>query len=250
MPTPTHTKLGSGLLYEQPESGAYEFADKITQTRIFKGLYTDCLAAAHNKGDAGTAPEQIGWIVQRCTVTRLRGEQGLLTVVWEAGGGDDPGRPLPPDSFSITPFEISPPLAKNKYFKDDVSSSQLTLVEKALNDSQREREAAIDRLIELGNTPTNNIRPYHLYIARAKGVDTFYLAGFRYTWSFSSWSYPDLNIGGYLETPGGPLAGYLPPGLSWLREADTLTEGSIPFRVTRSWLGGPDGHWEADYYAP
>ena len=43
-----------------------------------------------------------------------------------------------------------------------------------------------------------------------KGVETYYLAGLRYTWISSYFTVPALSLGAYREVPGGPMAGLLP----------------------------------------
>jgi hypothetical protein len=43
--------------------------------------------------------------------------------------------------------------------------------------------------------------------------------------------------GGYIETPGGPLAGLLGSGLQWLRMADEHDCDGVQHRLTRSWRG-------------
>ncbi len=63
--SPTHKNLDS--LIEQPESGRYEFAEKITQTRVYCAKYSVCVAHSVGRGALGTG-DQSGFQVQKCTV--------------------------------------------------------------------------------------------------------------------------------------------------------------------------------------
>ena len=82
-----------------------------------------------------------------------------------------------------------------------------------------------------------------------RGTENFYLAGFRYSWTRAYWSIAGtINLGGYIESPGGPLTGMFPAGISWLRQADDVKFTGQHFRYTVSWLGAPDGHWDTDLY--
>jgi hypothetical protein len=84
-----------------------------------------------------------------------------------------------------------------------------------------------------------------------KGQETYYLAGLKYTWTRHFYDPQAINRGGYIEQPGGPLAGYLPYDFDWLRNCDRqqpVGTGGV-YKVTYSWVGGPSGHWDRDLYA-
>jgi hypothetical protein len=88
-----------------------------------------------------------------------------------------------------------------------------------------------------------------------KGEETFYLAGWRYTYEVFSYTAPTINRGGVPGTPGGPLASHLPSGVSWLRLADDLDPSGVAgsaYKLTVTWLGGPIyggvGYWDSDVY--
>jgi hypothetical protein len=87
-----------------------------------------------------------------------------------------------------------------------------------------------------------------------KGEETYYLAGFKYTWWYFSYTLPILSDGGIIETPSGPgvVATAFPADQSWLRLADNMipvgVNGSM-FKITLTYLGGPQGHWDSDIYS-
>ena len=115
---------------------------------------------------------------------------------------------------------------------------------------------------------------------------SFYLSGYKITWAQYYWIPQVLNPGGYIEDPvqngglpalfwsttekpdgvnifsqtqvhnknmfplvtGAPPLNTIPFGLSWLRQADTIHLNRTWWRLTRSWIGGPMGHWDKEIY--
>jgi hypothetical protein len=93
-----------------------------------------------------------------------------------------------------------------------------------------------------------------------QGIETYYLAGFKYTWKHHTFILDTslLDVGGHIDVAptGGPLAGTMDFGgeqIDWLRLADfpepVGVNGSC-YRISSTWLGGPAGHWDAVLYAP
>jgi hypothetical protein len=125
-----------------------------------------------------------------------------------------------------------------------------------------------------GNTVVTNLAQL-LLSKYQQGVDTFYLAGYKVSWS-SYWFLPPLlSPGGYIEDP--VYSGFLPAyfwsdngtpsgnniftylaefvdstlygnGISWLRLGDSIQYQRTWFKITRQWLAGPYGHWDTDIY--
>ena len=110
--------------------------------------------------------------------------------------------------------------------------------------------------------------------------DTPYVAGFQVTWSQYYFAPVYENPGGYVENPFGIVPDYfLSPSqdgsntifdlmaqinpqcysdngssngnvnISWLRKADEVEYQRTWFKVTRTWIGSPIGHWDAQIYS-
>lgn len=235
--TPTYKNLDA--LIEAPESGTYEFAEKATYTQIYVAKFSACFDARQTHGTIGSGVT-LGYRVAKCTVEHTRGIMGKLTIVWEAGGGDDPGIQLPADEFDVFPENLSPRTERNKMFTG-ILPAALQVVKTALwGENEEIRQDAYDSIGGIAKTLVDKINA---------GNETFYLASLRYVWRLHSWSIPDIQLGGVIESPSGPLAGYFSPAISWLREADAFTEQGGVYMLTRSWLGAPSGHWDAQLYA-
>ena len=121
-----------------------------------------------------------------------------------------------------------------------------------------------------------------LLFKKQKGEDSFYLSGYKIQYSKYYWQPQDINPGGYIEDPftiipyqfwtdgsgnnifranafynenlfpnaeGESL--YLPPyGLSWLRQTDLQVLNRTWWKVTQTWIGGPLGNWDNEWYNP
>jgi hypothetical protein len=235
--TPTYKNLTA--LIEQPESGAVEYGDITILTKVYRGTYANCLADALSKGTAGSGATA-GFQVQKSTVVRERGDIGKLTIVWEAngsGGGD-----VPPDEVAVSPDNQSPRIERHPMFISlETIADELALVEDASrSQDQTTRDAAYAKLSDLGKKLVDKIR---------RGNETYYLAGLRYAWVTHYYTTPTMYRGGWIESPGGPLTGYFSGDIGWLREADDLQYSNGVWRLTRSWLGAPNMHWDAELYS-
>jgi len=111
-------------------------------------------------------------------------------------------------------------------------------------------------------------------------LDSPYLAGWQITWSQYYFSPPYLNPGSYIENPFGIVPDYfLSPSqngsdsifdffaddnpqdfsitgdvggavdISWLRKADEIEYQRTWFKITRTWVGSPIGHWDAQIFS-
>jgi len=111
--------------------------------------------------------------------------------------------------------------------------------------------------------------------------DTPYQVGYQVTWAQYYFAPVYENPGGYVENPVGIVPNYfLSPSqngsntifdqialinpqcyssngttggnlnISWLRKADEVVFERTWFKVTRTWVGSPVGHWDSDLYLP
>jgi hypothetical protein len=110
----------------------------------------------------------------------------------------------------------------------------------------------------LNNVQTGTSNPdlaIMLYNKMRLGMETYQFWGANYHWStfYLPGAVASLNQGGYQEMPGGPIGAVLPYGFSWLRQADKAGQaensplGGI-VKITRSWIGAPNGFWDEDIY--
>lgn len=191
----------------------------------------------------------------------------------------------PPDEFDIEIVELNPASEKHPRY------SALTYYQRNII-----RGANVSDYIDVAQQYKNLISTFsssaspnlnqqgqatELLFKKQRGEDSFYLAGYKITWSTYFYAPVVLNPGGYIEDPvlngglpyqfwavnGDPGNGSIfqnttlinpnlypspvsgpPYGLSWLREADTFHLQRTWFRLTRTWLGGPLGNWDNEWY--
>jgi hypothetical protein len=202
-----------------------------------------------------------------------------LTITAE-GVSFDP----PPDEFSVETSELNPGLDKHPRYAQ-LSYAQRRLVKQNVNTDNLDLETSAFAALKANiNTPGNNNNNQlpaaeELLNKYDKGEDSFYLPGFKIQWSTYFWAPQIMNPGGYIEDPisGGGLPFFfwdtntdsnsthnpdnsifsqmaeINPnmyfgGISWLRQADTLTLQRTWYRLTRTWIGGPLGRWDAELY--
>lgn len=111
-------------------------------------------------------------------------------------------------------------------------------------------------------------------------IDNPYMAGFQITWSQYYFAPTFENPGSYIENPVGIVPDYfISPSqdgsntifdqiaeinpqcysttgasggnvdISWLRKADEVEYQRTWFKVTRTWIGSPIGHWDAQIFS-
>lgn len=203
---------------------------------------------------------------------------------------------LPPDEFHVEVVEFNPALQKHPRYAGLGASKLLTMTQRILYASNTAQQTVALTQIDTDFPPpdpvTNprtdkNACAHELANKLMRGEETFYLPGFRVSWT-RYFALPQLmNPGGYIEDPvdgGLPsyfwsndqtptgnnifefLAASVAPqfftsGISWLRLSDTQEYSRTWFRITHSWLGGPAGgnnvngfyffgHWDTDIYSP
>jgi hypothetical protein len=238
--SPKYVPASPGLK-EAPNSGRVELGEQQRYFQIFVGKYTDCLAAVVYKGTVGSGGVIDGLIAENCTVDKTRGEAAALTITWLGFGG---ATNLPADTFSLQPSEQNPNMETHPHFATVVSDPvQLAKIRSAgLVASSAESQSSYDDLSD----------PDEVLLADLlrNGHTNFYDAAFRYQWTIHFFSLPTLSRGGFIDTPGGPLAATI-SGLSLdcLREADALDYDNGIYKLTRSWLCGAGGKWPSPPYS-
>lgn len=229
MSTPTWIGPDDELI-EQPNSPKYQFGEKCVAVRTYRGPFDLCVASALARGTIGT-DDMAGFQVASSEVTKEPRGIGQLVITWEAYSSSS-GQSLPPDQYGVEPFEINPDLKKHPRY-ESLTDAEIQEVDDVFNKASTEE---LDGLSA------------ELLAKLLRGQTSYYLVGFRYTWTKAFWSISGtVDGGGYVEAPGGPLSGIFPT-MAWLRQADHVQFTGQYFLVTKSWVGAPTGHWDEDLY--
>lgn len=223
---------------ELPDSPQYTFGEKAAMVRRFSGPWATAITQVPSRGSA------VGFYrVTGAALVRAKGDQGILTVNYECGAAGGAGTEPVADKWRVEPFEVNPPLARHSAFAA-LTKQELDNAEAYINGADDDTKInasgwiADNGSVELGS-----------YIdLRRRGVETFYLSGITYVWTFTAYSLPSLTTGGYVETPYGPGLPYIPGAFSWLRLTDVTDFDGVRYTVTRAWKGAPAGHWEPILY--
>lgn len=271
--SPTHKNLGA--LIEQPDSRAVRSDGPLTETRIYAADYDTCRAAVKVKG-AGGSGDLTGYIIQSSILTPQRGEWAKLTDTWVAGGPDaDPETiPLPEDTFSLQSQDLNPSVEKNIGFADcaldttrydatgatGTTADHKTLIawvrEAGLSTEPTVSNPAWNALVGFVSSPGGDEFDQALVLADLlrRGIQNFYKASFVYTWTQYFYSEPTITVGGFIQTPGGPLASAIAGlGLVCLAQADDLSYDGQFYQLTNKWICALDDnetHWEPVLYTP
>lgn len=229
-------------LEETPDSGSYELSETGTIfVQKYNGKYADVVAAAIPAGTIGTG-DASGFVLKTCTVTKSRGEIGLLTLKWGGWGTDEDL--IPGDRFGLRPTDLNPAVEKADAFSA-VTEEEHEKIKAAVFTA--DSEAAIRGRLWVqtyGSTDAQN-----LLALLIKGVTNYYKPFFEYYWEQSFTSEPAVNTGGYREAPGGPLSSTIAAlSLSCLRKADDLSYDGTLYRRVRSWLCATDAYWDSTLY--
>jgi hypothetical protein len=247
MPSPTFVPASPALVL-QPESAELDYADKATYTQVYRGPYSLCVSSASPKGTLGTGA-LAGYTVIRSTVSREPRGIGKLTTIWELTTPPG-GTQLPPDEVAFEPWELNPRIEKHPRYAGlaDVGANHTNFFQ-AIRDALNHPDEAVRSTAEFGikDAVVGNALAAELLEKLQKGQDTFYRCGIKYTHSFHSLTAPACTIGGYIETPTGPLASSL-SSFQCLRQADSLVWTGSFWKCTRTWLAAPDADWDSDLY--
>lgn len=247
----------NALVYA-PDSGGWVGTDRIRATDIYYGSYSYCESNLLSRGTFGSGG-RAGWVVNQCTLSRQRGQIGKLVIEWEAGGSYATN-PLPVGTPTLKPQELYPKIERNSYFQGTSGVSgapttpiAYTTIQLAYNALYAATQTGSAGANTQGLALTGDqLLHYNKLLAKLlRGEETYYLAGWRYTYEVYSYTVPTVFRGAAVQTPGGPLASALPSGVSWLRLADDLDPAGVAgsmWKLTLTYLGGPNGHWDTDIY--
>ena len=248
----------TNALVIQPNSPSLEYGDRVRCTDIYKGPQNLCAISMLARGTYGTG-FRTGWVVNKSSVQTGPGRVGTLTVEWEAGGSYA-NQPLPVGDYMLEPQEMYPRIERAGVFQypTPITFATLNVCRNCVDLATTSTGTPIVTATWLTDHITDATQlalAQNLVSKWIRGAETFYLTAWKYTFTYFSYTVPTLNKGGIIVTPGGPLAGSLPSGLSWLRLADRLepagVNGSMN-KITCSFLGGPTlggvGYWDTDVY--
>jgi hypothetical protein len=239
---------GTTALSFQVESGTLVLSDRSTYVDIYRGPYIAAYDGLLARGTFGTAA-RLGWVVTSSKVESEKGGVGKLTINWEAGG-TYAWPPLPCDEFTLAALELYPSIERAGYFNGITAVTAALAKACGTGSTAMARAAAYDQ-ITLISDPTQQALGLSLAAKYSRGEETFYLAGWRYVWTSYSYSLPSTTLGAMIQAPLGPLYGYFSGSISFLRLADDLQSAGVNgscFKVSRTWLGAPDGYWDSDIY--
>jgi hypothetical protein len=233
--------LGDEALNEDPGSPRWEFGERITCRRTFRGSYALCLSSAPMRGAYGTG-DFSGYRVDKSTVEHAPGDRGVLSIDYLTSGEPDQGAQLPDSESSIELQQIEQDVRTNPRYTS-LTSQNLNDITTLLETDQTSAEwtaaqtrTQADEQWELINELWDKLERknthYALWVPTVR-IKVFY------------WSPPDgLVLGGYLEDP--PAMYLTPPAGVYLRAADSVTFNGTTWEVTSSWIGAPD--WDTDLY--
>jgi len=279
--------FGTTLLFSATESGTLVAGDRVRFTDVLYGPTALCYSSQPPRGAFGTSNfnstslNRAGWVVNQSTVANQRGGIGKLTIEWEAGGSSAT-MALPAGECRIEPQELYPRIEKNKYFQGTtpllpvnvkIAYNAANLVTPdgaapvndvfyialfgraaiAANPTAQPPTPALPAIDPAITDATQLALARALYTKLLRGEETYYLAGWRYTSIIYSYTLPTINIGAVLQSPNGigPIT-IADSTIGWLRLADLVEPAGVNgsmWKITRTWLGGPNGHWDADLYA-
>ena len=238
--------LPGGALTETPESGGLVMAERCTYTQALRGRKSDAytFALAHPRGSQwylslGDSFGEGLFYVEDCNVATDKGGKGTVTTKYVYLGI------VPPDEFSLPPFEVNPALQKHPFFAT-LTEDDLAVARQSYNAATANGQTSLKNAIT-GRPNADLITK--LINKWLKGEETYYLAGYTFMHTVFFSTAPSESKGGFIENPWGSFAGYVSAsGLQWLRKADEVGWSNGLWKLTRTWIGGPAGHWDTDLY--
>jgi len=246
---PVIWKGPTNALVLQPNSPKLTYGDRVKAVDIYKGPQSLCAASMLPRGTFGTG-FRTGWVVTQSEVVTDRGYIGTLNIEWEAGGAYA-SQPLPVGTFDLTPQELYPKIERNPFFAG-IKIETINWCRNAMDQAiQGNAQNVTSITLPTQITDAQQLAFAQKLIAKwAIGEDTYYLAGWKYSYETFSYTEPTPAIGGVsVANPGGPAN--LPAGLAWIRLASVVkpvgVNGSM-YVTTNNFLGGPNGYWDSDIY--
>jgi hypothetical protein len=216
---------------------------------------------------------RLGWVVTGSNVEAERKGIGVLTINWEIGGPYANPALLPLDDYRSESVELYPKVERNKQMYgpeypgnpgDRIAVKTIARCYDAAHGVSPRRDqsrAWIENLYEgVDEDPPEGSSWADQWVFATMlldwldhGHETYYQAGTKYSYIWHSFVFPTLHAGAVIEPcpTGGPRMG--DASLSWLRLADNPepagVNGSV-HKITSTWLGGPNGHWDPNLYHP
>ncbi len=199
-----------------------------------------------------------------------RGDRVIIGITAESLSFD-----TPPAEFSVDVIEFNPALQKHPRYAP-MTRENIQQVLSLLNSQDYLRVADFSNILGINTVDSMSPAPQQasaeLLAKFRKGIDTFYLPGFRVSFSTFYYHPQPLNPGGFIQDPypdqlidpatgivfwssNGTFGGNnifledtatINPmlygnGITWLRLADTYTYQRTWFRLTQNWIGAPAG---------
>ncbi len=245
--------------------------DRISRVDVYRGPYSLCESSSLLRGTYGSGA-RLGWVVTGSNVEAERKGIGTLTISWEIGGPYANPALLPLDDFRSETVELYPKVERSKEMygptypgnpNDCIAVRTIAMCYEAAHGIPPMRDQArawVETLYANPNDPPEGTTWADQWVFAAElldwldhGAETYYLAGTKYSYIWHSFAFPTLHNGGVIEPfpTGGPRMG--DASLSWLRLADNPepagVNGSV-YKITSTWLGGPNGHWSPTLYKP
>lgn len=256
----------AGALTEIPTSPDIDLGEHATFTKTFRGSWNTCVAARINPGQYVADGEGNLFRMLSCKLKKAKGERGFITFVNEWVSG--PTLAPPPDKYENDPAEFNPAVERNPNIIDPDTGITLDDVIRARQSVQAPQILARG---ENAASPYNPDTPqditYQDFVRLLRqGTDTYYLAGMKLTWTRYYFTPQLIDRGGYTQVPGSDAHGDIIPSsfirnnvtndlvipgddnFSWLRVSDKVNFGRDWFEHIRTWIGGPDGHFDPLLY--
>lgn len=245
---------GAGVT-ETPDSGKFTLNQKWRVTQKLMGSYTaiaDLAGVTYYRGVTAIAPVIGGlilngkWIVAEVRIDKQKPGAGTMEIDWE-----NTNTITAVDEWDVEPEDLQPHLERNPLYASLLPSDFATIQQAIQAATNGALKTALNNVASCSNPALAT----QLYQKMRGGMETYQLYGARYHWStyFLPGAVSTVNQGGYQEFPGGPAGYILPAGFAWLRQADKPGQadnsplGGI-VKVTRSWIGAPNGFWDTDIY--
>lgn len=239
MPAPAPIWRGSLELQEQLNSPAWEFSDRVSVARTFKGPKAACIAARPPNGAFGFG-DYIGLRVVHATVGPV--DKGGIWGMSFRMEGLPPGEPLPPDEGGTEMTQLEFALEKHpRYAALDLDTKEA--VRQAVHaSSEKDRLEAESSF--LAGSDADAVLGNELYGKLLVGEDHFVMYVPVYKWSVASYLPPAMDKGGYPQVPFGPFP--FPSGVDWLRAGDTSQYSGHYWKLTRTWIAAKQ--WDPQIY--
>lgn len=228
-----------------------------------------------------------------------KGDHCIVSITCEGFGGVSFGGgvsafDVPPDEFGVETLEFNPSIYRHPRYDDVLNYNDTTMtppvtgqriiqwIQSAVNAPNISGQTDNATLLNSTNITDSGVLALALELLGKvrQGEETFYLAGFKVTYSAFFFLPVALNPGGYIEDPvaSGALPYYFwsldgsssnsdsnncflavaeqvapqfyQDGISWLRQSDSIVYQRTFFKRTSIWIGGPAGNWDAEIYSP